>query len=206
MIAVSSPDMRPIVILVPVLAAALAATPAAHAEPAPRRHDVGLSVGLAADGVGDNGNPVTNAMAYATVGVEVGHRFRPGLRAHASLGYGTMGESETDGTTVELLIGGAALACRAGGRSCFGVVVDAGATHHDYDFGYDHAEVFAVLVEPKLAWARDLGEAWALRVAIGARWKGIVDGHYQFESGDPQDVEPEAVWGYSLRATFARRF
>src|SRR5262245_22780436 len=96
-------------------AATIAAVAPAGAD-VPRRHQLGLTLALEQDGSQAHGNPLTNSLLYAPLALEVGHRLRPGLRVHASIGYGPLRGDETRGSTIELLAGVETLWCDARGR------------------------------------------------------------------------------------------
>ena len=185
-----------------VAALTLLTTPAAaRADRPDLANDVGLTLKLAVDGTAGDSNPLTTSLFFAPLALEVGHRVAPGVRVHASLGYGLLRGDETEGSTFELLVGGALSRCNARGWSCLGVALDVGGSHSAYDFVDEHARIEAILVEPRVAWSLATSDRWWLRLALGPRYKRIVGGEVV-----DRDADAASLWGTAFAATVARRW
>jgi Putative MetA-pathway of phenol degradation len=145
------------------------------------------------DGPGSNANPAANMLGYLPVGIEAGYELAPYLRVRASGTAGFVAGDETSGVLAELLVGPELVLKTSWGRA--GLRLDAGVTHVSYDFKDENTSFNALVVEPKLMVAFDVGSGWELGVQAGPRAKWIAD---------QSDQNPQL--GLSLGITLARYF
>jgi hypothetical protein len=186
--------MRQVVISFAVVATITSMAQEAHADE--HRFSLGTTLGVKADGSdgpGANANPATNQLGYLPIGVDAGYELSPHLRLHASASGGIVAGDETHGLFAELLAGPELMLRTNWGRA--GLRLDAGVAHLSYDFKDENTSFNALLVEPKLVVAFDVGSNWELGLEAGPRWKWV-SGHAE---NNPQ-------FGVSLGVTLTRYF